>query len=186
MISRLTLARLPKTEAEYPLSVRQLLGDQTPDCLFALGNLDTLRQKKTALFCSLKCPGRLILKAYDLARKLREAGATVISGFHSPMERECLSILLRGNQPIIICPARSLEGMRLPADWKTPLAEGRVLLLSPFPKNHRRASAELARQRNILVAALADEACFVHVSPGGSLDELQQRVAKWNIPIMNL
>jgi len=67
-----------------------------------------LRAKKQALFCSRKYPGNLILKAYDLARSLRDAGTTVISGFHTPVEKECLRILLRGAQPLIICPARSI------------------------------------------------------------------------------
>lgn len=44
---------------------------------------------------------------------LRDAGVTVIGEFHSPMEKECLNILLRGSQPIIVCPARSLENMRI-------------------------------------------------------------------------
>lgn len=52
-----------------------------------------------ALVCSVKCPGDLILKTYDLAQQLREAEVTIIGGFHSLMERECLTILLRGNQP---------------------------------------------------------------------------------------
>jgi len=40
----------------------------------------------------------------------------VISGFHTPAEKECLRILLRGAQPIIICPARSIEPIFL--SWK--------------------------------------------------------------------
>jgi len=74
-----------------------------------------LKKTKLALFCSKKCPGQKILKAFDFARNLRDGQKTVISGFHSPIEKECLRILLRGKQPIIICPARSLEKMRVPA-----------------------------------------------------------------------
>jgi len=48
----------------------------------------------------------------------RDDGVTVISGFHTPVEKECLRILLRGSQPVIICPARSIEGMRIPPTWK--------------------------------------------------------------------
>ena len=61
-----------------------------------------------ALFCSVKCPGKLIMDTYDLAQHLRDIGVTVISGFHSPMEQECLHILLRSPNPVIWCLARGL------------------------------------------------------------------------------
>lgn len=66
-----------------------------------VGDPKLLDSQKIALFCSIRCPGDLILAAYDYAKKLRDAGTAVISGFHSPVEKECLRILLRGTQPII-------------------------------------------------------------------------------------
>jgi predicted Rossmann fold nucleotide-binding protein DprA/Smf involved in DNA uptake len=142
----------------------------------ALGNADVLKGEKVALFCSTRCPGELILKAYDLAKKLRDDGVTVISGFHSPVEKECLRILLRGKQPIIICPARSLANLRVPGEWKRPLESGRLLLLSPFSAKQRRVTADLAKRRNEVVAAIADKVCFIHVSPGGELEALRDLV----------
>jgi predicted Rossmann fold nucleotide-binding protein DprA/Smf involved in DNA uptake len=144
--------------------------------LQALGNADVLKGEKVALFCSARCLGDLILKAYDLAKKLRDDGVTVISGFHSPVEKECLRILLRGKQPIIICPARSLTNLRVPGEWKRPLEGGRLLLLSPFSAKHRRVTADLAKRRNEFVAAIADKVCFIHVSPGGELEALRDLV----------
>lgn len=44
-----------------------------------------------------KCPGTLILKSYDATRILRVSGRTIVSGFHSPVEKDCLDILLRGS-----------------------------------------------------------------------------------------
>ncbi|MBI4026010.1 MAG: SMF family protein [Verrucomicrobia bacterium] len=116
----------------------------------------------------------------DQTAKWRDEGRCIISGFHSPVERECLRILLRGKQPIIICPARSLENMRLPSDWKKPLADGRLLLLSCFSKHHRRVTAELAARRNELVAALADEVCFAHITPGSHTERLAGEVSLWS------
>jgi len=151
-------------KAEVPLNAN----------VIALGNQDILQSKKLALFCSRRCPGNLILKAYDLARSLREEGMTVISGFHTPVEKECLRILLRGDQPIIICPARSIEAMRIPAAWKKPLDQGRFLLLSPFEKKHRRMTAALAAQRNNFVAAMADAVLFIHAAQGSKTESLVQ------------
>src|SRR5881296_2719390 len=123
------IRRLGQGDPSYPPGLRPLLGDRALTTLTTLGNLDILRQKKLALFCSVKCPGNLILQTYDLARALRDTGVTVIGGFHSPMEKECLALLLRGRQPVIICPARSIEKLRLPTAWKALLAEDRLLLL---------------------------------------------------------
>ena len=163
--------RLTPADARYPARFHERLGANTPDPLSALGNLDLLALPKTALFCSARCPGHVILTAYDQAAKWRDAGRCVISGFHSPVEKECLKILLRGSQPIIICPARSLP-KRVPSDWKEPLANGRLLILSGFNERERRVTAELAARRNEFVAALADEVWFAHITPGGQLEQL--------------
>ena len=58
----------------------------------------------TALFCSGQFPGDVILKVYDLSRAMRDAGVPVIGGFLSPMEKECLRLLLRGRRPVVVCP----------------------------------------------------------------------------------
>lgn len=172
---------LTDTDARYPARLRERLHHNPPLKLMALGDLHFLTLPKTALFCSARCPGNAILAAHDQAARWRDEGHCVIGGFHSPIEKECLRILLRGRQPVIVCPARGLEGMRLPADWKKPLADGRFLALSPFAASERRVTKGLAAERNRLVAALADEVVFAHVTPGGQLDELRRLVADWHI-----
>jgi predicted Rossmann fold nucleotide-binding protein DprA/Smf involved in DNA uptake len=105
----LSVARLQHSDSGYPTVLREYLSGRVPKTLTALGNFDILQRKKLALFCSVKCPGALILQTYDLARALRDAGVAVIGSFHSPMEKECLTLLLRGTQPVIVCPARSID-----------------------------------------------------------------------------
>ncbi len=159
---------------EYP---RALLGGSDPPTLYAIGNMKILSQPLTALFCSNQCPGSVILRALDLAAKLRDENRAVISGFHTPVEKECLAVLLRGKSPIITCPARSLDRYRIPAAWKTPLARTRLLLLSPFPPGIRRATSETADRRNEFVATLATETTVLYAAPGGRLDTFLKRRA---------
>ena len=173
---------LNSTDAAYPASLHERLGEQTPRTLTALGNLKLLSQPKTGLFCSVRCPGDAILGAYDAARKLRDEGATVISGFHSPVEKECLRILLRGKQPIIACLARGLQKIRLPADWRGAVEAGRLLLLSPFENRPRRPTTESAQRRNEIVAALSDEVLIIHAEPGGSIEGISKLIDAWQIP----
>ena len=166
--------RITPGDAHWPRQLTERLGIFVPTRLSALGNLELLALPKTALFCSTRCPGKVILTAYDQAAKWRDAGRCIISGFHSPVEKECLQILLRGSHPIIICPARSLPQRVLP-DWKKPLTAGRLLILSCFPESERRVTTELAARRNEFVAALADEVWFAHITPGGQMEQLAKR-----------
>jgi len=144
------------------------------------GNGRVLRRPKLALFSSRKCPGDIILKTFDLAQSLRNQGVTVIGGFHSPMEQECLRILLRGEQPVIICPARSIDRMRVRPEWEAPMAEGRLLLLSPFAPEKNRVSAERAQVRNRFVAAVADAIFIAYAESGGNAEALAREAVKWN------
>ena len=171
------------TDVRYPGSLRERLGIHAPPHLTALGSLDLLALQKAALFCSARCPGDAILSAYDQAQRWRDEGCCVIGGFHSPIEKECLKILLRGRQPIVICPARSIETMRLPREWRADIDNGRLLLLSAFPKNIRRPTAASADRRNQLVAALADEIAFFHITPGGKMDKLRVQAEGLGIPV---
>jgi predicted Rossmann fold nucleotide-binding protein DprA/Smf involved in DNA uptake len=173
----MTPIALTVADAQYSGRLRERLGDGSPDQVFAIGNLNLLPLPKTALFCSARCPGNAILRTYDQAAKWRYDGRCIIGGFHSPVEKECLRILLRGSQPIIICPARSLEKMRVPSDWKKRLAAGRLLILSCFAANERRVTVALATRRNEFVAALADEVWFAHITPGGEMQRLAHRIA---------
>ena len=165
-------------------ALRQFLGPRAPERILTLGNLDILRGKSLALFCSVKCPGNLILKTYDLARELRDKGVAVISGFHSPMERECLSLLLRGKQPAIWCLARRLAIRGTPDEYAGPLADGRLLILSPFGEKVTRASEKTALFRNDFVAALAERVFVAHAVRGSKTEALCRKVLEWRKPLL--
>lgn len=179
------IRRVQIGNSEY-LSSLSTLGEESPQTLYLFGYQDILQNHKISLFCSKKCPGNLIVATYDLACSLRDKGVTVISGFHTPMEKEALKYLLKGKQPIIICPARSIEGMRMPSAWKRPLDEGRLLILSPFEKEHKRITAELADTRNRIVAAIADEVLIVYAHPGGKTEAFAKEVVGWKKPVFTL
>ena len=177
---------LKKDSPNYPAALQQHLGKDAPNAITAIGNLDILHKNPTSLFCSTKCPGDLIVKTYDLAQILRDAGMTVISGFHSPMERECLTILLRGAQPVIICPAKSINNMRINREYKKPLKDGRLLFLSPFDKNQQRISAKRSHYRNLFVAAMSAVIFVAHAGPSSKTEKFCRQVLSWQKPIYTL
>ena len=139
-----------------------------------LGAPSILDRPKIALFCSVKCPGKLILQTYDLAQRFRHEGVLVVSPFHSPMEQECLRILLRSPNPVIWCLARGLYRQipAKPVDCRPAVTEGRLLMVTPFPDTERRITTETATIRNRLVADLATAVFVAHAAPGSKMEAL--------------
>ncbi len=139
-----------------------------------IGDAGILNRPKVALFCSVKCPGKLILETYDLAKRFRNEGILVISGFHSPMEQECLRILLRSPHPVIWCLARGMYRRipTAPVDCRPAVDEGRLVMVTPFPEQVRHVTAETAMTRNRLVAEMADAVVVAHATRGGKMETL--------------
>lgn len=185
----MNVSTIPRDDPRYPNALELCLPDEPPDALHAIGNPDILDHggKPTlALFCSSKCPGRLIDKTYDLTQKLRDQGYTVLSGFHSPMEKECLNVLIRSPHPVVVCPARSILNMRIPGEWQPALTDTRMLILSPFDGGTTRPTAATAQVRNTFVAALADRVLIAHATPGGKLAKLARTALAWGKPVHTL
>ena len=166
--------------------LRRYFNSVHPRVVTARGDIGILNGTLTGFFCSIRCPGEIILRIYDLARALRDTNMTLIGGFQSPMEKEFLDLLLRGSACLVVCPARSIENMRVPREWRTPISEGRLLILSSFGRSQHRPTAALAAQRNDLVAALATELFFPYSAPGGKTESLARQHAAAGKVILTL
>lgn len=142
-------------------------------------------QVSISLLASFRCPGNVIVHGLDVAIALREAPISIASGFQSPLEAESLKLLLKGSARLIVCPARSAIGMRIPVAWKVAIAAHRLSIRSAIDEggdsDHqatqrssapRRPTAALAEQRNRFVAAISDAVLILHASPGGKLNRL--------------
>ena len=141
------------------------------------GNTDLLKLPKTAFLCSRNLPASVVLKCYDWAIEQREAGNCIISGFHSQIEKDVLHYLLKGNQPIIIALARGLK-TRIEPEFKKPLEQGRLLIITPFDKSVKRVSEQTAEIRNKMMIELADSLTVGHASEGGKLESLLKTTNK--------
>lgn len=138
--------------------------------LSGIGSSGLLEHELIGVFSSIKCPARLILAAHDKAKEFSKEMNTVISGFQSPVEKEMLEVLLQGGCGIVICPARGLIGMCVPAAWRQKISAGQLLILSPFPAYIKRPTPETVEARNHLVARLASKLLIVHAEPGGKVE----------------
>jgi len=167
---------------ELAPALYQALGRQAPSFLEAQGDLRLLRGCKLALFCSVRSPGSILSKSFDLANGLRQNLVTVMSGFHSPIEKEWFALLQRSTTPMISCPARSLEKRRLSPEERSLMAQGRYLLLN-FGISEGRIIRETAFQRNLCMAAAADLVFVAYAAPGGKTEYLCEQVRKWGKPV---
>lgn len=185
-MSSLIIGMLKPSEGVWPEKLSLRLGASAPRMLRTMGSTNLLVHHKVGLSCSTRAPGDAILRAYETVQKLRDDGVTIIGGFHSPIEKDCLEILLRGKQPIIICLARAMENIRLPAAWRAGIDAGRLLIVSPFEKRSPRPTVESAVQRNELVAALADEVLIIHAARGRAIERISELINRWGVPTRQL
>lgn len=83
--------------ANSPASL-QTYFDRNPSAqIFCIGNIEILSDEKIGFFCSTKSSSAAILKVFERANLWRKERTTIIGGFHSPLEREVLEILLIRN-----------------------------------------------------------------------------------------
>ena len=142
------------------------------DSYHSIGNEVLLNNHLIAVFCSAKCPGSIILKTYEYMKQLKDENTAVISGFHSPIEHECLNILMNRMIPVILSPARSIENMRINKKYTGLLAKRRMLIVSPFNVKHKRISSERSKQRNEFITDIADEVFIPFAASRSKTEEL--------------
>ncbi len=177
---------IPRDHEDYPPHLSALLGAEAPAAISVAGDLALLRSRKLALFVSVKCPGTMILQTYDFVQRLRGYELAFVSGFHSPMEKECLRTLAGGTCGIIWCLAKALASFNMPADFEAVFEASRMLVLSPFPDSATRMTKETARYRNHVAAALADEVFIPYAGPGGGTEKFCLEVLSWEKPVFTL
>lgn len=96
-----------------------------------LGKLSLLDRAPQPFQRSSRCTGQQVLDDYAWARRQCDEGGTVISGFHSPVERDVFQILARRGANLIWVPGRDLPKV-IPAPERRLLEEGRLLIATPF------------------------------------------------------
>ncbi len=128
----------------------------------------------------------MILKTQDWANVRGPDDTPVISGFHTPVERDVLRILLRGGAPVIQVLARALDGARLPAALRSAEKEGRALIISPFAATVRQTTARTAEKRNRHILTRATSVLFAHASVGGKTEGLAVEAVAMGLPVFTL
>lgn len=142
----------------------------TMAALQTIGNTALLeRPNKVAFLSSRKITVSVVLKCYDWATGIRDTDQCVVSGFQSPLEKDVLKFLLRGQAPIILVLARKLWET-VPNELHDVMDAGRLLIVSPVSSN--RASIASAAVRNRWILANSSSLVIGSLDPNGQLAKL--------------
>jgi len=76
--------------------------------------------------------------------------------------------------------------MRIPVAYRSPLEQGRLLLLSPFAEKPRRPTVQTTLYRNRFVAALADQVFVAYAEQGSKTEQFCGEVLAWGKPLYTL
>jgi len=150
-----------------------------------VGEQALLAAPVTAFFASRLCPGTAIRAAMDWALHQAKVRQTVISGFHSSLERSILELLLTADAPAVLALVQDPTHVRLPAPWKKAAQRGTLAIIGPAAARGR-LTAEMASARNDWVAAIASQIVVAHAAPTGGLTSQAERWRKEGRPIVVL
>ena len=121
------------------------------------GNKELLDRYLVAFFASRTAPPEALDLAKRWAHEIAQTDKIVISGFHSPIERAVLDILLSGGCSVVVALGRSLY-RKIPTHLQSAYNSNRVLFVS-F-RDYSRPSFSNSQTRNWLTADLASEVVF--------------------------
>jgi predicted Rossmann fold nucleotide-binding protein DprA/Smf involved in DNA uptake len=162
-----------KTSAlSLPDVLRDRLGMEVQDQWSGVGNTALLEEPLLGLVSSRECPGSVLLETLDRVPEWVKAGRVILSGFHAPLEQQVLRSVLRRDGRIVKLLARGLTDYRVPAEERTPLDQGRMLVLTSYAPAVRRTTRATALERNGLVLALATDTVAPYVAEGSPLAAL--------------
>ena len=132
------------------------------------GDQGLLAKPLSAFFASRACPAAAIRAAMEWAIACAQEQIPVIGGFHTPLERSVLTVLLKAASPLVVVLPRPVTTAHLPHEWKLALNAGHLTVVSRVVRRAR-LSSEAAMHRNDTVARLADTIFIAHAEPGGQL-----------------
>ena len=121
------------------------------------GNKELLDRPLVAFFASRNAPPEALELATCWAHEIARTDKVVISGFHSPIERAVLDVLLAHGCSVVVTLGRSLY-RKIPAHLQVAYDESRLLFVS-F-RNYSRHSYSNSQLRNWATANLASELVF--------------------------
>ena len=133
------------------------------------GNRELLAGPLVAFFASRTAPTEALDLATRWVHTIARSNKIVISGFHSPIERAVLDVLLASGSSVVVTLGRSLY-RKILTHLQEAYNEGRVLFVSL--RANTRTSFSSSQLRNWITADLASEIVFAPFDSKSQLSTL--------------
>ncbi len=147
------------------------------------GNKSLLDRELVAFFASRNASAQAAALARKWACEIAQTNKVVISGFHSPIEREVFFILEAHSCPVIVALGRSLY-RKIPAQFQSAFEQNRLLFIS-F-RQQQRTSFSSSQLRNWAAAELASQVVFAPFAPSSQLSALHYSLSLGGVKIVVL
>lgn len=142
----------------------------------SIGNTELLTTSIVGFLCSRTVASKAILPCLDWAVEIaKDENATIMSTFHSPIEKEVLTFLLQGKCNIILVLARSLY-KTIPSELKSVIDSNRLLILSTSEQS--RISKDSAQRANQYISTNSNDLVFGFIAPDSSLLKMYESTTK--------
>ncbi len=164
------------TPIPLPPSLAPRIAHDSAAQLVGIGNADLLAEPLLGLIASRECPGHALIETLERVPQWVQADRVIVSGFHSPLEQQVLTSLLRRQGRAVKVLARGITDYRPTPEESEPLAVGRMLVISACPPVVTRTTRATALARNQLVLALATESVVPFVSDDSPIRTLMREV----------
>ena len=144
-----------------------------PVQIATLGDASILDLHKVGFLSSRKVPPAAVMKCYDWATEMRDKGVCVMGGSQSPLERDVLTFLLQGEQPVVWVLVHKLWTEKsIPKAYRAPIATGRLLVVSPVAQTATRVDARTATIRNRYILEHSEKIVVAAIDSNGTLSRL--------------
>jgi predicted Rossmann fold nucleotide-binding protein DprA/Smf involved in DNA uptake len=139
-----------------------------PPSLWCRGDLTILNHKLLGIVSSRQIDSDL---ASESSQFLKQLGfmkdVSFVGGWHSPLEKEALRLLLAKEALIIVCTSKALHRFIPSIEVGSRVIKGQALLLTHCSPKAKRITRDASMRRNELVVELA-KALLVLSAPEGS------------------
>jgi len=151
---------ISRSDKEYPIRYKKHLKEKSPPLLFGVGNRSLLSGGGLAVVGSRNIDETALLFTQKIGEMCADTKMPVVSGGARGIDITAMEACLNAGGVAIGVLADTLLKKSLERDARRAVAEGRLLLLSPYHPNAR-FTVGGAMGRNKLIYALADYALVV-------------------------
>jgi predicted Rossmann fold nucleotide-binding protein DprA/Smf involved in DNA uptake len=151
---------IASADASYLQQLRERLEDKAPALLYGCGDASLLATGGLAVVGSRNAAPPLLTYTGRIGQLAAQAGKTIVSGGARGIDQASMQGALEAGGKAMGVLADSLERAVLRREYRSPLMEGRLVLVSPYDPMAG-FNVGNAMQRNKLIYALADAALVI-------------------------